>query len=370
MLKEYQREIEYCTYCPKMCRFSCPVGNATAKETTTPWGRMSILYLVKQGYREWDREVAALMEQCVTCMICREYCDHEIDVPGVMLAARAESAKRGIITQEIDSYRAFFLKHDNAMGDDLLARLKSILPKRYFVQDAQVAYFAGCSAIYNFPNNISDTFKVFEKLGIDYVAVYPGKIQCCGAPLRFLGLTEELTEHMRRVYRALRKYKVIISGCPTCVYELKVVYPEAGFKLTPRVYHITEFLWSFFQQGKVKVERQYPRPVMYHDPCYLGRYLEVYEAPRRILDEVCRESVIEFSWNRRSSYCCGGGGGLPITHPEVAKAIALERLSEFKEHGDAALVTACPSCQRHFYKHDNEVETLDIVNLVAWALEK
>jgi len=369
MLKKFEKEIEYCTYCPKMCKFSCPVGNATARETATPWGRMSILYLAKKGQKNWDRELAALVELCLTCMICREYCEHRNDVAAAMLAARAESISRGIVTKEVESFRAFFSKHDNPMGDDLHAHLQSHLASKYFVKEAQVVYFSGCSAIYQSPQNIADTFKIFEALGIDYVGAYPGKIQCCGAPLRFLGLEKEFVEHAKKVYRQLGRYKVIISGCPSCVYEFKAVYPEFDLKLTPRVYHITEFLWPFFQQGKVQIKRQYPKSVMYHDPCYLGRYLDIYEAPRKIIDEVCREQLIEFSWNRKSSYCCGGGGGLPITYPDVAKTVVQKRLAEFMEKKDAVLATACPSCQRHFSKHSSGIEILDVTNLVAWALE-
>ena len=365
MFKKFHKEIEYCTYCPKLCRFACPVANASCSETYTPWGRQSLLHLVAAGRQAFNREVALATYHCANCLMCREYCDHDIEIPPIMEAARAMAVAKHVEPVEVSDFRLFFNEHKNPVGDNLKARLRAILPDKYFSAGAQVVYFPGCGTIYNQSKNITDTFAVFDALGIDYVGCYGQDLQCCGFPLATMGFTEEYERHTNAVAKALSGYKTIISGCPTCVYMLKGRYQQEGKKLTNKIYHITEFLAPLVGQGKLKVKKPFVDPVMWHDPCYLGRYLDVYEEPRQLLAEVLREPIVEFSYNRKDSMCCGGGGGLPITDPVLARGIAKDRLKEFHEKKDRVLVTACPTCERHFSKWDESLKVMDIINILA-----
>ena len=368
MFKEFNKEIEYCTYCPKLCRFACPAANADYHETSTPWGRQTLLHLIRSGKQELTRELGMAFYQCAYCLICREFCDHEIEVPRVMQAAREEVVKSNLAPKEVVQFLSFFSEKNNPVGDDLGKRVRAVVPDRYLNPDAQVVYWAGCSALYHFPENVTDTIKIFEALDVNYVSVYDGALQCCGEPLDVLGLTEQYRDLAARNYKALKKYKQIISGCPACVYFLRVKYPELGFKLTDKIYHISEFLAPLLAKGRAPVRNLYSQKLIYHDPCYLGRHLGVYDQPRDILREVCYEPVEEFSWNRNHSYCCCGGGGLQSTKPNLAKNIVNRRLKEYFEGEDKVLVTACPSCQRSFARADDRVRVLDIVNVVAKVL--
>jgi len=297
--------------------------------------------------------------------MCREYCDHDIEVPTIMEAARAEAVKNNVEPIEVSDFRLFFSEHKNPVGDNLKARLRAILPDKYFSSKAQVVYWPGCGAIYNQSRNITDTFSIFETLGIDYVGCWDGDLQCCAFPLTSMGLSQEYEKQSKEVASALSGYKTIISGCPTCVYMLKSRYLQEGKKLTNKIYHITEFLAPMIDQGKLKVKKPFVDQVMWHDPCYLGRYLDIYDEPRRLLAAVVRESIKEFSYNRKDGMCCGGGGGLPITSPPLARQIAKERLKEFYEEKDRVLVTACPTCERHFSKWDESLKVMDIVNILV-----
>lgn len=368
MFKKFNKEIEYCTYCPKMCRFSCPVANASCSETLTPWGRQSLLHLVAEGKQDFNREVALTVYNCLTCLLCREYCDHDLEIPPVMEAARHMAVQGQKEPVEVADFRLFFSEHKNPVGDNLQARIRAILPERYFSPDAQVVYWPGCSAIYNLSKNVTDTFALFEALGVDYVSCWGEELQCCAFPLATLGLWEQYEEQSRRVAKALSKYKTIISGCPTCVHMFKSRYLEEGKKLTNKVYHITEFLAPLVASGKLPIRKTYPNPVMYHDPCYLGRYLDVYQEPRQLLSEVLREPLVEFSYNNKDSMCCGGGGGMPVTTPALSRIVAKDRLKEFYEGESKTLVTACPTCERHFSKWDESLKVMDVVNVLAKCL--
>ena len=365
MYKKFNKEIEFCTYCPKLCRFSCPVANASGSETLTPWGRQSLLHLCASGKQDFNREVALTTYNCLTCLLCREYCDHDIEIPPVMEAARNKAVKEQVEPVEVADFKLFFAEHRNPVGDNLQARVRAILPEKYFNKDAQVLYWPGCSAIYNQPKNIKDTFDVFEAIGIDYVSCWGGELQCCGFPLATLGVWDEYEKQSREVAELLSKYKTIISGCPTCAYMFKSRYMDEGKKLTNKIYHVTEFLAPMIAQGKMQIKKPYPKPVMYHDPCYLCRYLDVYEEPRRLLTEVLREPLVEFSYNNSDSMCCGGGGGLPITNPALSRQIAKDRLKEYYEGEEKTLVTACATCQRHFMKWDESLKVLDVMNILA-----
>ena len=368
MFNKYRREIEYCTYCPKLCRFACPVGNASCSETFTPWGRQSLLHLVMEDKLEFGREVAMATYNCVTCLLCREYCDHDNNIPPIMEFARQKAVENQVEPVEVDDFKLFFAEHNNPLGDDLTKRVRAILPDKYFNENAQVVYWPGCSTIYHFPQNLIDTFNIFEALGIDYVSCWSGEEQCCGYPIGTLGLKDDYDKLSKNVAKALSGYKTIISGCPTCVYMFKSRYLEEGKKVTPKVYHIAEFLAPMIKAGKLDIRKPFPDPVMYHDPCYLGRYLDVYEEPRLILKEVLREPLVEFSYNLKDSMCCGGGGGLPTTKPTLARQIAQDRLSEYYESAAKVLVTACPTCERHFQKWDENLKIMDIVNILAHCI--
>lgn len=368
MFKKYHREIEFCTFCPKMCKFACPVGNATGDETLTPWGRQTLLHLVGQGHIEFDREVASVMYRCAACLLCRQYCDHLIEVPPVMVAAREKAVAEGVAPVEVGEFRGRWSRHNNPFGDDLRTRVKTLVPETYFAKEAQVLFFAGCRQIYHHPSVVKDTFKVFEAMGIDYVACHEGEAMCCGAPLRELGLRDEYEKNASALAERLGGYKVIISGSPACVYELKVMYRQMDLKITPKVYHTTEFLWPMVKEGNFVVRKPFPRKIMYHDPCTLGRYLGVYDAPRSLLAHVLREEMGEFSRNRAESECCGGYGGLTITDEKLASHIAKDRLGEFLESDAATLVTACPACADQFQTADKKIEVMDLISLLARCL--
>lgn len=365
MFKKHHRDIEYCTYCPKLCRFACPVANASNSETLTPWGRQSLLHLVAAGKQEFNREVAIATYQCATCLMCREYCDHDIEIPPIMEQARSMAVQKQVEPVEVADFKLFFGEHKNPVGDNLRARVRAILPDKYFQKSAQVVYWPGCSSIYSLSKNILDTFTLFEALGVDYVSCWDGDLQCCGFPLATLGLTDDYEKQSKQVADELAGYKTIISGCPTCVYMFKARYLQEGKKLTTKVYHITEFLAPLIAQGKLPVKKPFPTQVMYHDPCYLGRYLDVYDEPRQILSEVLREALVEFSYKNKDAMCCGGGGGMPTTKPALSYQIAKDRLKEFYEGPEKVLCTACPTCEKHFSKVDENLVVMDIVNILA-----
>src|SRR5690606_12695360 len=96
LVDPHEREHAYCAYCPKLCRFSCPVSTVQGRETTTPWGKMTSLHYVAEGSLPLDDAYAATWWACTGCMRCRTFCDHGNEVARTLAAGRAEAVAHGV----------------------------------------------------------------------------------------------------------------------------------------------------------------------------------------------------------------------------------------------------------------------------------
>jgi fumarate reductase (CoM/CoB) subunit B len=364
MLDEFKREIEYCTYCPKLCRFACPVSNAEFRETVTPTGKQTFLYLLRQGAVQLNQEIASVFYKCTECLRCHQYCEHKIEVPPALRAGREIVIKEEACPPGIKELRSSFEQYANPFKEDLARKLRDIVPQKYFVPEAQVVYFPGCRAINYFPRNIADTFTVLEKAGVDYVSAYGQEKLCCGWLLYCLGDSKGFKEIAQEHYQSLSRYRMIISGCPACVYALKVKYAELGLTLK-KVIHISEFLRDLIEERKLTLNPQVKDMIVYHDPCFLGRYLEVYDEPREVLSGICAHPLQEFSEIKEDSICCGGGGVFPYSSPETAQEVTRKRLEELDGTEVKTLVTTCPSCELMFSRVGKGIEVKDLLNIIA-----
>ncbi len=361
---KYRREIEYCTYCPKLCRFSCPVAQVECSETVTPTGKMTILRQIRDGVIPLDKDAASLMYNCSGCLVSRTYCEHEIEVIGAFEAARHEAVKAGVAPERVYKYLDTWQKFGNPFNEDLLKKLKGLVPEEYFTRAAPVLIFTGCTVVHYHPDVLKSMIRVLEALKVKF-RILGNEHICCGYPILTLGHWEAGMEQMKNIARAISSAETVISPCPTCTSNLRKTYPEMGIEVKPRVLHLSEFLAE--RISEFPIERKEPRKVIYHDPCHLGRHLGVYEAPRQILAAILDKPLIEFYENRGHAACCGGGGGLPVTHPLTAREIAGGKIKSFLESGADLLCTACPMCQRALERsgRDQGIVVRDIAQLIA-----
>ena len=128
--KDFRREIEYCTYCPKLCRFSCPVAQVECTETVTPTSKMTNLKLVRDGALAFDEEVGDLVYACSGCLVSRTYCEHEIEVYPPYEAARAEAVKSGVAPKAVLEYADNWSKYGNPFGTDLKKVIDQRVPEK------------------------------------------------------------------------------------------------------------------------------------------------------------------------------------------------------------------------------------------------
>ena len=127
--------------------------------------------------------------------------------------------------------------------------------------------------------------------------------------------------------------------------------------------HFSQLLVDAFKDGKLKSRKMDKVKVSYHDPCYLGRGLGIYNAPREVLSYLDGVELVEMERNRENSFCCGAralGHYLPGFPEENAK----KRIKEFEDTGADLLITSCPYCKEIFYKTVGEEKFIDLIELV------
>ena len=111
--------------------------------------------------------------------------------------------------------------------------------------------------------------------------------------------------------------------------------------------HSLELVAELIESGHIKLKKPVKAKVTYHDPCHLGRYTGVYDAPREILEAIPGVELVEMPRNRANAFCCGAGAGVRTAFPEFAGWVAGERVREAESTGAEMLVTACPFCEQN-----------------------
>lgn len=369
MLEEFEKLMEYCTTCPRLCQTACPVAMTEGNESFSPWGLMQSMNMLRKGELDFNPELASLSYKCLTCKACTKQCDHGNEIPPVLHEVRKAAVAQGIAPPEITGFLNKFHKNNNPFAKDLLSRLKELLPAKYFEMDAQVVYYASCTTIAKTPEVIQDTFELFEKLKIDFVGIYPEAIQCCGYPLINGGLEYDFVDLAEINFHALKKYKTIISGSPACVYTMRETYKKYDLGLGNRVVTIGEFLEPYFHNINYRLKKGIRTKLMYHDPCYSSRYLNEIERPRELISHVSGYQPIEFNNNRKCSGCSGQGGCYTVTSKEASDAIAKRHLEEVNQKKVQMLLTQCPSCIHKFRKNSERLIVKDLVSYLNDCIE-
>jgi len=152
---------------------------------------------------------------------------------------------------------------------------------------------------------------------------------------------------------------------------MKNEYPKV-VRRNFEVVHVVEYLDQLVSEGKLKPEKKVEMKVTYHDPCHLGRYSELYDAPRRILEAIPGIELIEMPRNREKAWCCGAGAGVKTAFPDFAAWTGEQRVEEAKETGAQALVTACPFCEGNLTEvvqaTEAGMDVYDITDLLLMSL--
>jgi Fe-S oxidoreductase len=332
--------------------------------------------------------------QCTTCGACEFQCPVGIEHVPILVGLRRGAVNTGEWDNDYGAKLFLALERgSNALGLSAVERDKFIQKEALPLFDGSQEYclWLGCMGGYDPKGRdiISDFARVMNYLGASYGVLR--KEKCTGDPARRLGndlVFQQLAEANLETLKQ-NKVKKIISICPHCVRTIQEDWKEYG--TPPEIEHHSEFLARFADKLPTKGADQplkgtgfspyiqptrksegalapaAPEKIVFHDPCYLGRYRNVYDEPRQLVQ--LAGTLVEAPRNHERSFCCGAGGGLAFLGEETGQRVSHNRAEELVATGAQTIATACPFCNTMFRDALAEGEAppqlLDIAQLAA-----
>ncbi|HNQ28394.1 MAG TPA: (Fe-S)-binding protein [Aquaticitalea sp.] len=248
----------------------------------------------------------------------------------------------------------------------------------YMAQGKQpeVLFWVGCAGSFDDrAKKITKAFvRLLNKAGVEF-AVLGTEESCTGDPAKRAG--NEFLFQMQAVsnIEVLNAYEIkkIVTACPHCFNTIKNEYPELGGNY--QVMHHTQFLKTLLDEGRLTIQGgQFKgKRITFHDPCYLGRANDVYEAPRELIQKLEAE-LVEMKNCRRNGLCCGAGGAQMFKEPEKGnKDVNVERTEQAIEVQPDIIAAGCPFCNTMMTdgvkakEKESDIKVLDIAELIANA---
>ena len=314
--------------------------------------------------------------QCTTCGACEFQCPVGVEHLPIIVGLRRGAVNTG---KWEDSYGTkLFLaleRSGNALGFSSAERDKFIAKEQFPIFDGSQEYclWLGCMGAYDPQGReiIADFARVMRHLGTTFGVL--SKEKCTGDPARRLGndlVFQQLAESNLETL-AQSKVAKIVSICPHCVRTISTDYLEHAKEHgeAPPIEHHSEFMARHVNQLPKSGDGQ----VVYHDPCYLGRYRNVYDEPRTVL--ALSGQVLDPPRSRERSFCCGAGGGLAFLGEEKGDRVSHNRARELAATGAGTVAAACPFCNTMFRDALSAVsptppKLLDIAQIVAASIAK
>ena len=239
----------------------------------------------------------------------------------------------------------------------------------------EVLFWVGCAGSFDDrAKKITKAFvRLLNKAEVDF-AVLGTEESCTGDPAKRAG--NEFLFQMQAVtnIEVLNSYDVkkIVTACPHCFNTLKNEYPSLGGDY--KVMHHTQFLKSLLDEGRLTIEggKFKGKRITFHDPCYLGRANDVYEAPRDLIKKLDAE-LVEMKNCRKKGLCCGAGGAQMFKDAEKGdKEINIERTEQAVAVKPEIIAAGCPFCNTMMTdgvknKAEGKIEVMDVAELIANA---
>jgi Fe-S oxidoreductase/nitrate reductase gamma subunit len=241
--------------------------------------------------------------------------------------------------------------------------------------EVDILYWVGCSAALDDRNMkvAQATVKVLRAAGVRF-GILGDAEACCGDPARRMGDEYLFQTICQQNIETLKSYNVkkIVTACPHCFNSLKYEYPQFGGNY--EVVHHSQFIAGLLREGRLKIEKKVLQKAAYHDSCYLGRYNDIYDEPRSIVNALSRHHL-ELPRHGSNSFCCGGGGGHMWMEEDPAKRVNNRRVDEIVAAGVDCVATACPYCLTMLEdglkarQAEEKIMAKDISEVVAVAID-
>jgi Fe-S oxidoreductase len=316
---------------------------------------------------------------CVTCRACVQSCPRGVEIIDVMRAIRRAivSLGIGVIPDALRITAKNIAGVGNPLGEEPTKRndwAKDLEVKK-FDPDAEVLFFPCCYPAYDpdVKTVARSTAVILDRLGINF-GIMGTEVRCCGEAIRKAGSEDIFQSVARNNIDAFSSQgvKTIVVSSPHCYHTFKNEYPALGGKFD--VIHITQYLASLVDQGRLKFSKEIKKKIIYSDPCYLGRHNSVYDEPRKVLESIPGVELIEFPDSREQGLCCGGGGSRIWVETVKGERFSDMRVEQALKKGADIIALACPYCFLNYRDsvlsmgQAEAIQVKDIVELVAEAM--
>ena len=418
-IKRFQKYINLCMRCG-FCMGVCPTYREDLQEGSVARGRIALVKAVSKGDLEFNQELVEKIDKCTLCKSCTFVCPAHVDIPSVMMAARADKIRKtGIGFPFNIMYRnllprrrlfgsfvkiagtiqkIFFPKADQGTLRHLPLFLSAFgkgrhipqLAPRFFRQTIpvvnspppgiptkfRVGYFTGCITDFMYPQMGHKIVNFLTRNGVEVIV--PREQGCCGAPV-YIGAGDFKTG--RKIadsnVKAFSKLDYVIVDCATCGssmkdYEKYLADNEDRKKtfedFCKRVIHITAFLVDVLKlpdYAYKAVPEIKGKTVTWHDPCHLVRHMGVKDQPRKILKAI---NDIEYVEMVEADKCCGMAGAFSLHYYGLSTKIADRKYASILETKADIVTTSCPGCMIQLIdtmaRHESNIKVMNIMELL------
>ncbi len=348
--------------------------------------------LENPGENETDPISGTVMDEnvfwaCTTCRACMEACPVGIEhVDYILDVRRSMALMEGRLPNEARTPLRSLETRGNPFGDPAeRPRWADGLPVKIVKpgDKVEVLYWVGCISAYDKRKQaIARAMVTILNASQISWGMLGAKENCTGDPARRLGeenLFQTLAKKNLEILSQV-SFETMVANCPHCFNTMKHEYPQIGsFKKNgkpPHVIHHSEFIRELLRTKQIAIEDVVSESFTYHDPCYLGRYNDVYDAPRDTLVQLggSKGKLNEMSASREKGLCCGAGGGHYWFDMKQGERVNVIRANQVHETGAKLVGTACPFCMQMLedgmkLTGREEIRVRDIAELVAEGLE-
>jgi Fe-S oxidoreductase len=333
----------WCMQCG-LCTGTCPY-RLVPGEASEEFNIRLVQRLGQLGLEGFESENCLFA--CTTCRACVDVCPRGVDIIGNVRGMRSMMAEVGTIPPSLKPVAGSLHSQGNPWSGERDKRtewMKDIeVPS--FSEDTEYFLFVCCTSCFDVRSQkiARSVTKALQAAGVSF-GVIGNEESCCGESIRKVG-DEELFQKLAKSNVDLfngKGVKKIIVTSPHCLFTFKNEYPELGGEY--EVLHYTEILAQAVKDGTLQFSGDDVGPIAMHDPCYLGRHNDIYEAPRELMEALPGSEVKELARHRKKSLCCQGGGGRVWMETKAGERFAELRINEALEAGAQILATSCPYC--------------------------
>lgn len=385
---------------------ACPAIDLYNFHPYSGGGKIILALAYEMGRIKPTDELRDIVYKCTECGACAIACKYlnTLEPLEIIMRLRERLVEVGCGPMpEQKAYTEAIKKVNNPYNEPHEKRMEWLPKDIKLDPDAKLLYYVGCTSSYRRQEMAIAAARVMNAAGVSFNILQDDEF-CCGSPVLRVGDVKAFNAQVNKNLNVIESkgIETVIFSCAGCYDTFKVDYPlrrKSNFK----VLHTVELFSELIESGQLKLTKEVPISVTYHDPCHLGRNAEryeewegdevnimplvtlnippkpkrtgsmgIYDPPRNILNKIPGLQLTEMERINEYSYCCGAGAGVKSSFPEMALNTAKTRLEEAEDTGAEILVSACPFCstnlQDGIQDSGSKLKYYDISELILMAL--